>query len=90
MNINLPNGIDFAAAKEAAQRYSEGHPELYIRIASCFGLALTAEKRLHVFAPTDTPWWMKDEDRGYWKAGKFKRFTTKQYIADERATPNMS
>ena len=79
-----------ADVAKVAQQYSATHPAVYVRIGSCFDLHLIAESRLHIFAPTSCPWWLPDEWRGYWKAGKFRLFTTAQQIADQQATPMMA
>jgi hypothetical protein len=73
-------------AKAEAAKYSAAHPDLYVRVGSCFGAYLIAEKRLHVFAPTDHSLLGIG---GYWKRGKFKPFTDSQRQADQDATPTM-
>jgi hypothetical protein len=73
-------------AKVAAAKYSLAHPNVYVRVGSCFGAYLVAEKRLHVFAPTD---YSLLGINGYWKRGKFKPFTAAQKQADQDATPTM-
>jgi hypothetical protein len=73
-------------AKDEATKYSEAHPNLYVRIGSCFGAFLIVEKRLHVFAPTD---YSLLDINGYWKRGKFKPFTDAQRQADQDATPTV-
>jgi len=73
-------------AKVAAAKYSAAHPKVYVTVESCFGLYLGAEKRLHVFAPTDNSLLGIN---GYWKRGKFKPFTAAQKQADQDATPTM-
>jgi len=76
------NSID--EAKIAAAKYSAAHPDLYVRVGSCFGAYLVVEKRLHIFAPTD---YSLLDINGYWKRGKFKPFTAAQRQADQDATP---
>jgi hypothetical protein len=73
-------------AKQAAAKYSLAHPEVYVRVGSCFGAYLVVEKRLHVFAPTD---YSLLGINGYWKRGKFRPFTDSQRQADQDATPTM-
>lgn len=86
--ISAGNTIE--EAFEVAEKYSLEHPKLYITIQDCFGLFLRAEKRLHVFAPSDCPWFFEENQKGYWKNGKFKPFTKSQKIQDQLKTPNMS
>jgi hypothetical protein len=73
-------------AKAEAAKYSAAHPEVYVRVGSCFGAYLVAEKRLHIFAPTD---YSLLGIEGYWKRGKFRPFTDSQRQADQDATPTM-
>ena len=83
----------FDSVKDAvagATRYSAAHPDVYVRLGSCFDIHLVIERRLHIFAPSDSPWWLPDEWRGYWRGGKFRLFTSAQNIADEQATPLMA
>jgi hypothetical protein len=83
----IPAGNTIAEAKQTAAKYSKAHPDLYVRVSSCFGLFLITEKRLHIFAPTD---YSLLDINGYWKRGKFKPFTKAQKQADQDATPTMN
>ena len=78
------------AAVAQAESYSHQNPTVYVRIGAAFDIHLIVEKRLHVFAPSDTPWWLPDAWRGYWHNGKFRLFTLAQTIADQQATPTMA
>ena len=70
-------------AKQFAKEYSLKNPKVYVTLFSCFGIFLNTSKRLNVFAPSDSLFGV------YWFNGKEKAFTTKQKIADEKATPTL-
>ena len=76
-------------ARAEALRISIAHPTLYVTIGSCFGWIVSTSKRLNVFAPSDyaDPF---GRTGTYWLKGVEKRFTEKQRIADQNATPMMS
>ena len=76
-------GKNESEAKKFAKDYSEKHPKLYVTLFTCFGIFLNTSKRLDVFAPSDSLF------NTYWLNGKEKSFTTKQKIADEKATPTL-
>jgi len=73
-----------AEAKIEAAAYSAEHPSEYIILTACFGLFITARKRLGTFAPSDSACDV------YWLNGKEKPFTARQVIADQNATPTLS
>lgn len=77
----IPAGNTLPEAKRIAQAYSKEHPESYVTLFACFGLYLSATKRLHVNAPADS---IGD---CYWKAGIEKPFTESQRIQDQLHTP---
>lgn len=81
--------LELAAKNETEARaecvkLSQEHPERYITPFTCFGLFVSIDKRLHVFAPTDAvfDWYVLN--------GRVKPFTSKQKIADTLATPLLS
>ena len=71
-------------ARAAALTASQANPSAYVTLFACFGLAVVINKRLHVFAPSDS--W----GRTYWRNGTEKAFTKKQIAADWKATPAMN
>ena len=80
--IQVSNNIE--AAKTEAREYSIDNPTKYITLVSCFGLFIESKSRLHVNEPTDSA------INTYWLNGIEKKFTNKQCIADQIATPTMS
>ena len=71
---------------KAGLALSKANPKLYVT-ALRWGFDeayVTTAKRLNVYAPTDSLWGI------YWLNGKQKKFTAKQVIADQNATPMMS
>jgi hypothetical protein len=74
--------------QSACLAYSRKNPRLYVTAKVVFGVCfIYGETRLNVFAPSDC----SDSTGGlYWLNGMGKRFTTKQVIADQNATPLLS
>jgi len=71
-------------AKAEIQKISQANPGKYFVAIACFGLYARAAKSLSVFAPSDSVFgW-------YALNGKIKNFTTRQIVADQRATPTMA
>ena len=70
---------------KAGLALSKANPKLYVTALRWgFNEAyVTGSKRLHVFAPTSVMFGI------YWLNGKQKKFTEKQIIADQNATPQM-
>ena len=68
-------------AKTELVKMSKKDPKNYHYAYSGFGLYVTIEKRLHVFAPTDCifDWYVLN--------GKVQQFSNKQQAADSAATP---
>ena len=68
-------------AKNEAIEISLENPGSYVIISACFGLIASIQKRLNVYAPSDSvfSWYVLN--------GTVKRFTIKQEIADQNATP---
>ena len=71
-------------AKSFALTTSIENPDMYVTLFACFGIFCDIKKRLDVFAPSDSLFGV------YWLNGKEKAFTTKQRIADEKATPTLT
>ena len=71
-------------AREFVLKASVENPDMYVILYSCFGIFCDIKKRLNVFAPSDSLFGV------YWLNGKEKAFTTKQRIADEKATPTLT
>ena len=71
------------ARKEALEQ-SKANPTKYYTLFAAFGVFIDEKKRLHVNDPSDS------FHHSYFKAGKEKKFTTAQIIADQIATPYMS
>ncbi len=71
---------------KAGLALSKANPKLYVtaQMMPFTGAYVTTAKRLNVYAPTDSLWGI------YWLNGKQKKFTAKQVIADQNATPMMS
>jgi len=70
---------------KAGLAFSKANPNLYV-IALRWGFDqayVTGNKRLNIFAPSDAMFGI------YWLNGKQKKFTEKQIIADQNATPQM-
>ena len=76
-------GSNEREAKQFALQQSLNNPDMYVTLFACFGIFCDIKKRLNVFAPSDSLFGV------YWLNGKEKRFTTKQRIADEKATPTL-
>ena len=76
-------GKSEAEAKQFAKEYSLKNPGVYVTLFACFGIFLSTSKQLNVYEPSDSLFDV------YWLNGKEKSFTTKQKIADERATPTL-
>lgn len=74
LNEAIPKAVEFSVK----------HPDLYVTLFSCFGIGISAKKRLDTFAPSDSI------VKFYWKAGKQKPFTTAQIVKDQVNTPVMS
>lgn len=73
-----------AEARAFARLLSQNNPGKYVTLFTCFGIFAQVDKRLHVFAPTDS------YGDSYWLNGVEKPFTSSQRIADQNATPTMS
>ena len=71
-------------AKTEILAMSKTNPKQYIYATACFGLFATVEKRLHVYAPSNSVF------NWYALNGKVKQFTGSQKIADQNATPALS
>ena len=71
-------------ARLEALRLSKANPQNYYTFFACFGVFIDCQKRLHIFAPSDScyPY--------YFKNGQEKPFTEAQRIADQNATPLMA
>jgi len=82
-SIVIPTNTDYVKSIPIATKYSQDHPELYVLIVDCFGLFLTAIKRLSIDSPGGCPWYVNSDEYGYFKRGKFHKFTEKQRIAYE-------
>tara|TARA_A100001035_G_C27736162_1_gene479199 strand:+ start:176 stop:439 length:264 start_codon:yes stop_codon:yes gene_type:complete len=76
-------GSNEQEAKQFALQQSLNNPDMYVTLFACFGIFCDMQKRLNVFAPSDSLFGV------YWLNGKEKAFTTKQRIADEKATPTL-
>ena len=79
----IPTNTDYVGSIPIAAKYSQDHPELYVLIVDCFGLGLATMKRLSVDSPSKCPWYVDLSNYGYFKRGKFHKFTEKQRIAYE-------
>ena len=69
------------AARKAALLASEEYMGQYITLFSCFNLEVVVNKRLNIHAPGDS------YGSSYWLNCKEHKFTDKQVIADQNATP---
>lgn len=78
-----------AHAKAAALAASQADPSRYFWIVNCFGWVVISANRLAVQTPSDGSDW-SGQTGSYWKNGKERRFSEKQIIADQNATPMMS
>ena len=75
------------AAKVEAVKVSRANPGKDITGDAVFGLLyISIAEQLHIHAPTDG----HPSLRFYVLNGKIKRFTDKQCIADQNATPTMN
>lgn len=70
--------------KRQARDYSIAHPGMYVIVVDAFGPFIVARPRFGVYTPTDTPL------DCYWLNGREKKFTQRQIIADQLATPTLS
>tara|TARA_R100000664_G_C2685090_1_gene91472 strand:+ start:262 stop:507 length:246 start_codon:yes stop_codon:yes gene_type:complete len=76
-------GSNEQEAKQFALQQSLNNPDMYVTLFACFGIFCDIKKRLNVFAPSDSLFGV------YWLNGREKPFSTKQRIADEKATPTL-
>ena len=60
---------------------SKQNKNKYVYATTAFGLFATIEKKLNVFAPSDTPF------NWYVRNGKVKQFTKAQWRDDQISTP---
>ena len=80
--------IDIGGTEQEAKgnciKLSKQHKGMYVYAVTAFGLYATIEKRLNVFAPSDSvfDWYVLN--------GKVKTFSEAQKISDWNATPLMS
>ena len=74
-------GKNEAEAKAAAMKLSIENPDQYVTLYACFGIFVKVDKRLHVFAPTDSLF------GAYWLNGKEKAFSDRQVARDSESTP---
>lgn len=77
----LEAGKNLSEAKQFARHLSADNPGEYVLLIACFGLFATLHARLNVYAPSDS---CIDT---YWLNGKAHKFTDRQKIADQNATP---
>ena len=70
-------------ATEVALRESRERPTIYFTFVACFGVNLAESTRLGVFAPSDS---CCDY---YIRNGRVRKFTERQVIADQLATPQV-
>ena len=68
---------DLADARHDIEKVSNADTKGYFYLVATFGLSITRENHLNVFAPGDS------YGGTYWKNGKEKRFTNKQIMPNK-------
>jgi hypothetical protein len=77
----MPTNTDYQGSIEVAKRYSQDNPDDYVLIVDIFGLQLLTKKRLSIDSLGSRPWYVDENNYGYYKNGKYHNFTDKQRIA---------
>lgn len=77
-------GENLPTAKQFARKLSVENPGKYVLLIACFGIFATMHTRLNVYAPSDS---CIDT---YWLNGKAHKFTKRQRVADQNATPTLT
>tara|TARA_R100000656_G_C3948885_1_gene128051 strand:+ start:67 stop:312 length:246 start_codon:yes stop_codon:yes gene_type:complete len=76
-------GKNEVEARAFAKKLSEANPNHYVVLCACFGIFAEINKRLNVFAPSDSLFGV------YWLNGKERSFSEAKKIADQNATPSL-
>ena len=77
-------GNNESEALKGCAELSQKNPGKYVYTYAVFGLFAQVEKTLSVYAPSDSVFdW-------YALNGKVKKFTSRQVVADQNATPTLS
>tara|TARA_R110000824_G_scaffold51089_3_gene142856 strand:+ start:538 stop:783 length:246 start_codon:yes stop_codon:yes gene_type:complete len=76
-------GNNESEAIKGCTELSQKNPGKYVYANSTFGLFAQVEKRLSVYAPSDSVF------NWYALNGQVKKFTSRQIIADQNATPTL-